>query len=44
MSFSLEDASIHTIPNPFSSANFGPLNFQFKYCMIFIKEMEEVLL
>lgn len=44
MPFSSEDASIHTTPNPLNPANFGALNFLFKYCLIFIKKTEEALL
>lgn len=39
-----EDAPVHNIPNLFNPVNFGALTFQFKYSLIFIKEIREVLL
>lgn len=44
MPLSSEDAPVHTIPNSFNPVNFGALNFQFKYSLIFIKEIREVFL
>lgn len=44
MLFSSEDGSIQTVLNPFNPADYGVLDFQFKYCIILFKEIEEVLL
>lgn len=38
-----EDTSIHNIPNPLNAVNFDGLTFQFKYSLIFIKQIREVL-